>query len=120
MPTLFNTIYQEHLPYVTTLAKKFSRGDLDLADDLAQEAWLAVIQIPEARWPDSQYVRVVLIRAMYRYITREHAARVITLESRPCKADPPRRDVLQLRRNIPRPHIQAIPAVPPLNHRKAA
>lgn len=69
----FDLLYQEHLRYVTRLARRFAPGDRDMAADLRQEAWLALLETPEERWSEPSYVRTVIFRAMARWRAREAA-----------------------------------------------
>lgn len=108
MPTPFEALQQVHRPFVTRLARYFTRGDRDLAQDLSQEAWIALWRIPEERQTDVPYVHTVLRRAMFHRLRRERAHRVVTLEQRPVQRRPLRSDVLQFRRNTPRHHVEAI------------
>ena len=116
----FEALYHEHLSYVTRLARKLSKRDSDLASDLSQEAWLALLQLPEARRAESAYVRIALKHAMLRWLARERAAQVIQPEQHLHRPLRPRKRLLELRRHTPRVYIHAEPKVIPLYPRRAA
>lgn len=120
MSILFDTIYKTHLPYVTRLSRKLARGDRDLVDDLAQEAWLALWEAPPARWLDVRYVRSVLTRAMHAWLHRERALQMVTLEVRSPRPVTTRRYPLDFPRSTPRPRVQVKVQPHPSRRRKAA
>jgi DNA-directed RNA polymerase specialized sigma24 family protein len=108
MSTHFDATFARYSPYVIRLAHKLAKGDRDAVDDLMQDAWLALLLVQEDRWAEERYIRTVLARAMYRWLRRERAYRVVTLESRPCEIGQQRSRVLHFRRNVPRPYVEAV------------
>ncbi|HXC24575.1 MAG TPA: sigma factor [Gemmatimonadaceae bacterium] len=108
----FDILYTTHLKYVTRLARRLAHRDSDVASDLAQEAWLAVLQTPEDRWTEARYIRTVIFRTMLRWRAREDAQRVITPVRTPSKTPQSTRgkrvNLLHLRRHLARPHLNAI------------
>jgi DNA-directed RNA polymerase specialized sigma24 family protein len=104
----FAVTHADYLPYVTRLARKLSHGDRDTVDDLMQEAWLAILFVPEDRCMEERYIRTVMARAMYRWLRRERGRQVVVLEFRPGGIRRPRNRVLHFRRNVPRPHVKTV------------
>ena len=111
MHTSFDTLHKEHISYITRLARRFARGSREDAQDLAQEAWLALLQTPEERWTEKRYVHTVVFRVMHRWLLADKVQRVIAPANRELRR-PQQLAVhaygkgLRLRRNTPRPNIQ--------------
>jgi hypothetical protein len=110
MPTPFDILHAEYTPYITRLARRFAKGDRETANDLAQEAWLALLLIPEARWTQPRYVRTVAFRAMSRWLSQEAAQRLIVPPGHPEHKTQQQYNHLQLRkirlrRNVPRQQL---------------
>lgn len=107
----FDALYATHARYVACIARRLSDDNPDDAADLAQEGWLAVLQVPEARWTEARYIRTVLFRAMLRWRATEAGLRCITPRetSRPMR--PTQRqttvDPLRFRAGVPQPQLGA-------------
>lgn len=104
----FHTIYNDHGEYVARLSRRLARGDRDVANDLAQEAWFDVFSAPDGRLSDGKYVRTVITRAMHRWLRRERALQMVTLEKRAARVLRTRQYLLDFPRSTPRPHVQAV------------
>lgn len=103
----FDLIHQEYTPYVKRLARRFARGDRDAAQDLEQEAWLALLLTPEQHWTEPRYVRAVIYRAMCRWLSSEAVQRGRTPATvREChsrrRPQQTAARTLRFRRNVPR------------------
>jgi RNA polymerase sigma factor (sigma-70 family) len=78
----FMTTYKQYLPAVTRFARRLAKGDRDLADDLMQEGWVALLRLPEQRWSQESYVHTVLCRAMRRWVRREQSRAIVQVQTR--------------------------------------
>jgi DNA-directed RNA polymerase specialized sigma24 family protein len=112
----FNALYIRYEPYVTGNARTLAAGDRDRADDLAQEAWLALVMLSPDRRANVPYAHTTMYIAMLNWLRRERALSVVTLKRRPpLPGDGPQ--LLTFRRIVPRHQITASP---PQTLRRAA
>ncbi|HXC25047.1 MAG TPA: hypothetical protein VNU46_03965 [Gemmatimonadaceae bacterium] len=111
MPTPFDRLYNEYVAYITRLARRLAKADRDIAEDLMQEAWLALLLVPEDRWTEPRYLRSVIYYAMCRWLVRDARQRVIEPPELPPlprrrQVDDSTPKVLRFRRNVPRQQLQ--------------
>ena len=85
-----------HEPLIAATARRFSRGDPDLQEDLEQEGRLTVLQTIPRNRPKAYVTRAILL-AISRYAGKEHRERGhIRLDDFiPVNGENPERDALQ-------------------------